>query len=413
MMLIFKPTSRYNLKRRVASLPPASAETFSKLVLSKQASQMEAARKATFEQSCAACQKVYKSENAFQEHLYTQRHKQKEAAYRKAHADETNSVVTGAMSTGTFSLGETASLADDVSKVTADMKRATVEDKEEDEENEEMKEAEPAVDPDYPLTHCLFCNAPSDDMILNHDHMSRVHGMFVPEKQYLVDPQGLVKYLYAKINENFECLYCHKLKYSAPAIKTHMRDKGHCMIAFDTEEEMLEVGQFYDFTSTYSDDEDMDEEIVDGDENDQEGWETDGDDESDDDAPRQNVYATDTELRLPTGRLAGHRSLAKYYRQNLRNYPTPEERIQRQQRLLENMPAEEAENPNRDPHSRAIITRANGGLGMLHASDAQKKEVAAAEKRQRSRNERVQRQYQWSVEKRANNQKHFRDPLLQ
>ncbi|KAI5297659.1 hypothetical protein KEM56_004638, partial [Ascosphaera pollenicola] len=283
---------RYNLKRRVASLPPASAETFSKLVLSKQASQMEAARKATFEQSCAACQKVYKSENAFQEHMSTQRHRQKEALYRKIHGDETNSVATGAISTGTFSLGETASVTDDVAKVTAEMKRATVEDKEEgkeDHENEQMEDAKP-LDPDFPLTHCLFCNAPSDDLALNHDHMSRVHGMFVPEKQYLVDPAGLIKYLYAKITENFECLYCHKLKYSAPAIQTHMRDKGHCMIAFDTEEEMLEVGQFYDFSSTYSDDEDADgdEEIVDAEDNDQEGWETDGDDESDDEAPRQN-----------------------------------------------------------------------------------------------------------------------------
>ncbi|KAI5301173.1 hypothetical protein KEM56_001917, partial [Ascosphaera pollenicola] len=82
-------------------------------------------------------------------------------------------------------------------------------------------------------------------------------------------------------------------------------------------------------------------------------------------------------------------------------------------RLLENSPDEATEDTRRDPHSRAVITRANGGLGMIHASDTQKKEVAAAEKRQQNRERRVQRQYQWGVEKRANNQKHFRDPLLQ
>ncbi|KAI5287498.1 hypothetical protein KEM54_005954 [Ascosphaera aggregata] len=408
---------RYNLKRRVATLPPASAETFSKLVLSKQASQMEAARKATFEQSCHACQKVYKSENAFQEHLYTQRHRQKEALYRKTHRDENNSVATGAVSAGTFSLGDTASVAYDMAKVTSDMKEATIEENDEGKQahvNVEMKDTKSAVDPDYPLTHCLFCNEVSNSLEANLEHMSTVHGMFVPEKKYLVDPQGLLKYLYAKINENFECIYCHKLKHSAEAIQTHMRDKGHCMIAFDTEDEMLEIGQFYDFSSTYSDAEDADGdvEVVDADAADQDGWETDGDEYLDDDVPLQSVYATEVELRLPTGRLAGHRSLARYYRQNLRNYPTQEERIQKQ-RLLEESPGEANERSNKDPHSRAIISRANGGLGMLHASDTQRKEVAAAEKRQRNRENRVQRQYQWCVEKRANNQKHFRDPLLQ
>ena len=85
--------------------------------------------------------------------------------------------------------------------------------------------------------------------------MNKFHGMFIPEQQYLVDLEGLIRYLYSKIVENHECLYCHKLKNSMSSIQTHMRDTGHCMIAFETEEEMVEVGQFYDFSSTYSDDE--------------------------------------------------------------------------------------------------------------------------------------------------------------
>ncbi|KAI5287049.1 hypothetical protein KEM55_000091, partial [Ascosphaera atra] len=174
---------RYNLKRRVASLPPASAETFARLVLSKQASQVEAARKATFEQVCTACQKVYHSENAFHDHLNTQKHRQKEAIYNKLHAGETDSVNTGVMTAGTLSLGETASVND----ITAGVKKTTVQDKEDAEGDEKMAEEKP-VDPDYPLTHCLFCNVSSDNLVLNHEHMSKAHGMFVPEKAYLVDP---------------------------------------------------------------------------------------------------------------------------------------------------------------------------------------------------------------------------------
>ena len=108
---------------------------------------------------------------------------------------------------------------------------------------------------DVPMNRCMFCNYDSPTFKLSVMHMSKFHGMFIPEQPYLVDLEGLVRYLYTKITELYECLYCHKFKSSISGIQTHMRDKGHCMIAFDSEEEMVEVGQFYDFSSTYSDNE--------------------------------------------------------------------------------------------------------------------------------------------------------------
>lgn len=115
--------------------------------------------------------------------------------------------------------------------------------------------AQKAAASEVPMNQCMFCNYDSPSFKLNVMHMSKLHGMFIPEQPYLVDPEGLVRYLYGKITQLYECLYCHKLKSSISSIQTHMRDKGHCMIAFDSEEEMIEVGQFYDFSSTYSDDE--------------------------------------------------------------------------------------------------------------------------------------------------------------
>ena len=108
---------------------------------------------------------------------------------------------------------------------------------------------------DVPMNRCMFCNYDSPSFKLSVMHMSKFHGMFIPEQPYLVDLEGLIRYLYGKIIQLYECLYCHKFKSSMSGIQTHMRDKGHCMIAFDSEEEMVEVGQFYDFSSTYSDDE--------------------------------------------------------------------------------------------------------------------------------------------------------------
>ncbi len=72
-----------------------------------------------------------------------------------------------------------------------------------------------------------------------------------------------------KIHDDHQCLYCGQLKHTASGIQTHMRDRGHCMIPYSTEDEMLEIGEFYDFRSTYSDDED--DESTDGADDQQEG----------------------------------------------------------------------------------------------------------------------------------------------
>ena len=334
-----------------------------------------------------------------------------------------------------------------------------------------------------PLNRCLFCNYDSPTFKLNVMHMTKYHGMFIPEESYLTDLEGLITWLSGRIYDNHECLYCHKIKGSLEAIQTHMRDKGHCMIAFEAEEDMIEVGQFYDFSSTYSNDEDSDEymedvdgadggvkvdsrkviktvisdvngdqEMQDGDEN-GEGWETDTSEESvdsedltavpidhkhayerlplhrhhshNDPRPHREVdgfhshahshhaaFHSDHELHLPSGRTAGHRSLARYYRQNLHNYPTPTERVE--QRLLQDAPLDaDAQTTDGSERGGQVTTRANGGEGMLGVTDAKKREVQAIEKRDTKRAQRAEKQYQWGVDKRGNSQKHFRDPLLQ
>jgi pre-60S factor REI1 len=134
------------------------------------------------------------------------------------------------------------------------------------------------------------------------------------------------------------------------------------------------------------------------------------------------VYHDEYELHLPSGRTAGHRSLRTYYRQNLRNYPTPEERAE--QRLLAESTSEErhvsdddasetTETPSDSNRGRQIVSRANGGLGMIGVSDTKKREVRAVEKKDEKRAMRAQNRYQAGLERRNNFQKHFRDPLLQ
>jgi pre-60S factor REI1 len=311
--------------------------------------------------------------------------------------------------------------------------------------------------------------------------MERIHGMFVPERTYLVDLDGLIGSLYEKIHIDHECLYCGKLKPTVFGLQTHMRDKGHCKIPFDTEDQQLEIGEFYDFTSTYSDVEDesdTDDELPgkkqsggvklgakrtttttdeEGDENmEGDGWETDSSASSLDSAdltavpldqrihqyetldqhphhshsdPRPHlnkdgfhshahkhahaVFYSEYELHLPSGRTAGHRSLNKYYRQNLHSHPSPAER---QEQLAIEAEAdsdseevdEQVARRNERERGRALMSRANGGLGMVGVTAEKRKEVQEAVKRSRKVEQREKRKYEWGVNKQNNSQKHFR-----
>lgn len=515
-------TSRYNLKRRVASLPPLSSEIFAEKVLNAQASSSAAAAKAAFEKACDPCHKVYYSENAYRNHVGSQKHRLRVAALENGEgriADDNTSVMSSTISLGEPLESNVAQHQDpeteaEFSKAVKGIKETSLEET----EPVSRRPSRPHHSADetrleHPLSQtttqsstlatvetldspggaypnrCLFCNYDSPTLKLNVMHMTKFHNLFIPEQPYLVDLEGLIGYLQGKVVDQHECLFCHKLKHSATGAQTHMRDKGHCMIAFDSEEDMIEVGQFYDFRSSYSDEEeddedtDMedakdessggvklgskrpgvtkativddngDEQMLDGDEN-GDGWETDSSASSLDSAelhavpidhdhaysrlpmhrhhshndPRPHrtvdgfhshahshyaVFHSDYELHLPSGRTAGHRSLARYYRQNLHNYPNAEERIQ--QHLIANEAANEGGSGETESQGRGrqAVTRANGGMGMMGVTESKKREVAAVEKRERKAAQRSQKHYQWGVDKRGNSQKHFRDPLLQ
>lgn len=529
---------RYNLKRRVASLPPLSSDIFTEKVLANKASAAASAAKASFEKSCNICQKTYFSENAYNNHLNSQKHRTNiMKAGRGAQLDDAASV-DGSMVSSAFSLGESMAESEvtvsgeaekEFEEVVDGIKNADLnaespvsrrpsrphhssaevrpehplsptDTNESAVDNDTSSVATSAKTPSDPLLDCLFCNYKSPSFALNVNHMGRFHGMFVPEKEFLVEPENLIKYLHDKIHVNNECLKCHKILHTPSGIQTHMRDRGHCMIGFESDAELVEVGQFYDFRSSYPDADEFDDMEQEADSEDsglaqgggvklgarREATTTTGDDaamsSTEDDAgwetdstvssvptdeitaipidrahrlktldksrhhnhadPRPHraadgfhshahgtphaVYHDDHELHLPSGRTAGHRSLNKYYRQNLRNYPGVAERMENAQRRLTgastsdedgdtNMDGENGEN-GEQPQGRGrqqLITRANGGMGMIGVTDAKKAEVRAVEKREQKRQERARNRYQAGNEKRGNFQKHFRDPLLQ
>lgn len=294
------------------------------------------------------------------------------------------------------------------------------------------------------LTTCLFCNYESPTAPLNVTHMERIHGMFIPEKQYLVNLDGLLGYLQERVFELNECLTCARQKANVYAVQTHMRDKSHCQIPYINEEDQLNIGEFYDFRSTYSDgeweDESDDEEEqaggaklgakregkVTGEDGDEvmedETWETDSEASSldsddlhavpaeqhyhqyerldkhphhsrDTTRPRlqadgyhahsakrpQAVFYDEYELHLPGGKSVGHRMHNKYFRQNLYNHPSPEERAERlaiEEANRENgMEVDDEPRPGFRALRRQVITRDMQGLGVSSFSDRQVRTV--------------------------------------
>lgn len=539
------------MKRKIASLPPLSSETFAEKVLNAQASTKLERERASFEKLCTACNKVYYSQNAYANHVGSMRHRQNVAtldlaalrsggtAYggavmRSGRVTSDDKDETGSIVSSTFSLGEPVATPAEVDalqslkdkeneiadiefasvvkslKISPDTTNGNVVPKptvtspngQESKPSEEEKVEEPTK---LPLEACLYCPYISPTLALNVSHMTKAHGLFIPERSYLADLEGLISYLGQKLLLGNQCLYCNKTKGGLEGVRTHMRDKGHTMLGFETEEQQVELGQFYDFRGSYSDVEDNEDSDDEGAkeserrgfkpnyvvrkegevENDEwegvsdggEGWETDSSASSLDStelcavpidhstghsskshgksekhhmqdgwhshahshAHVHAVYHDDFELHLPSGRSVGHRSLNRYYRQNLRDHSLNDKDVRR----IADTPYPHSDNDTevvsdddeeeggvvvdvnstaqpahrrksaREEKRLALISRANGGLGMIGVSIAKKKEVTTMEKKSRDMDQRGRRRYEWGTEKRANKQKHYRDPLLQ
>ncbi|KAI5866176.1 C2H2 type zinc-finger-domain-containing protein [Durotheca rogersii] len=509
---------RYNLKRRVASLPPISSEVFTEKVLQARAETTAEADRAGYQRTCEVCQRTYYSENSFRNHVSSQKHKARELALQLQgpKPDDASSIMSS-----TFSLDELKPVPD--GKVDSDaeeefnevveglqktslaerpspVKRpsnpdpsAEAQHKKEHLVSEESSEAASSTSTPVPnptLKSCLFCNYDSPSVSLNIVHMERIHSMFIPEKQYLVDLDGLLGALQQRIQEFHECLYCGKIKSTALAVQTHMRDKGHCKVPYTSEDEQVEIGDYYDFRSTYLDSEDSEDESMDDDRQgggaklgakrsakaigedgreavDEEGWETDSSTSScrsedlgpipvdhqlrqferldkhphhSSHDPRHHhqrdgwhshahkhraIFYDDTELHLPSGRAVGHRSLAKYYRQNLHNYPSAQERAERLAIEAASPSGEGSTETDGDGNAGGqvasrqdrgrngvVVSRANGGTGMLGATDEKRREVRRDEQRGRKQEHAAQRRNEWAVNKQANHQKFYNYQIL-
>lgn len=295
---------RYNLKRRVANLPPISEEIFNSKV-----------------QALSNLDRTESDQNDKKKQLTKKelRRREKEALLEKKRQllkiAEQNALKRMAEQKETTKQEE----------VREQKEVEEVEDEKGDEEElteEQLSEKlmQQKIDNrvDIPLTQCFFCtnNKSFETVDCNLDHMFKNHGFYIPERKYLVDRDGLLEYIAEKIGLGNVCIVCNFEGRSLEAVRAHMLAKRHCRIPYEEEDEKLEISQFYNFTSTYE------KHIKAEDEGDEEDWEdVDSEEEEavgDEDIPEDYLYHDGIELHLPTGIKVGHRSLQRYYKQNLR-----------------------------------------------------------------------------------------------
>lgn len=375
---------RYNLKRKVADLPPVTAENFQQRVLA----QKEQVAEQAVDKSCACqtCGKHFNTVNAYNNHLKSKKHR--ETATRDEclmpDVQQANTKNERRRKDATYSSNQLQCSSEATSSSGELGASGGVEEKHQLQKDIDM---ESDADSDEAWSgealgfeECLFCPHVSDTLEKNIEHMTVEHSFFIPDVEYLVNLEGFISYLGQKVGELHMCLWCgdkSKVYLETKAVQQHMCDKGHCKLFHDGDA-FLEYAEFFDYRKSYpdykeGDDADESVEMVDA---------------NADGSSLSEVDESGYQLVLPSGATVGHRALMRYYRQKLK----PDRQIAIKQ--------------NTSAVSKVISHyKALGWTGTTGAAAATKAKDIAYVQRLRSR--------QWTRLGVKGNQlqKHFRDQL--
>jgi len=281
---------RYNIKRQLVDLPPLTQEQFEtrQVLLAQQQDVPE------LDLKCKTCNKTFATKMTSDQHTNSTKHKEK--VKQEQYAKKNPSAYD-----------KPAFKAPIPKETTADDQSV-----------------------------CLFCNKKNGDIDGNLSHMSCEHGFFINSVKHVHDLAGLLRYLSRKTHKGCLCLYCDSELQSGEGVQRHMIDKSHCFMQDDN---VTEYYKYYNLSSMLnecnsgsgdsydqakSNEEDYYEIIIDG--NNENSW---GDDENGfkEEKSGANVHKIrvkkavllpTAEIKLPNGKLLGHRDFKQYYHQKVR-----------------------------------------------------------------------------------------------
>ncbi|XP_043283665.1 zinc finger protein 622 [Venturia canescens] len=287
---------RYNLKRKVAELPPVSVEEFQKRVIAQRGRE-DKLREDKTSSRCKPCRKNFGTKTQLENHILSRKHKERVLKNEIEEEERRNGEEDQPMREN---LPESTKPQNSMMKIQSE---GTNKIKRKDDEMELDSDVE-TVDSDEwnenPAENndCLFCNNHSRSFLRNLKHMTLAHSFFIPDPEYCVDPKGLLIYLGEKIFSGYMCIWCNetgKAFQSSDAARAHMLDKGHCKMRHEGES-LVEYAEFYNYSTSYPDAGEVD---------------------PDTDIEIPEIEDNDYQLVLPSGNVIGHRSLMRYYKQSL------------------------------------------------------------------------------------------------
>jgi len=283
---------RYNLKRKVVNLTPVTLEKFRERQLLQEKQEQESAKshETCF---CKPCNKVFNTSNALENHIQSKKHKdvlsgKDKKDKKKGKSKQKNNHAANHQSPAAQG------------KPTELIKEVADEAMSDDDGASDAESCDSYEENMLGIEECLFCSKVSADLDDNMTHMTSQHGFFLPDAEYISDLVGLITYLGEKVGAGKVCLWCNekgKRFHNTMDVQKHMMDKGHCKLLHEGDV-LFEYADFYDYTPSYPDGQEPEtnpDEVISPEELDTDGY----------------------TLTLPSGAQIGHRSLMKYYRQNL------------------------------------------------------------------------------------------------
>lgn len=296
---------RYNLKRRVAQLVPVSNDTFQLKV----ASSKDHVKYDDFGFV------IEESKPKPKKHILRQTILNRGRTLQVSNDEHSSRDISPAISDiSTFSLGTLKSQGEfendlDVHSLASNSLKADITDYNSDDtenlDSSDFEEQVTELNAPLDLTDCFYCGVSLDTIDDNIQHLLLNHSLYIPNLNYLSDKEGLIRFLSDTIVLDKECIKCGYTSNKLMGIRQHIIAKGHVYIPYETKEMRSFIDKYYDFTIIMDEHEDSSDGEI--------------DDKSDlkDEYTVATIDSTGIELALPNGFKLGHRSMSKYYRQNL------------------------------------------------------------------------------------------------
>lgn len=231
----------YNLKRKVKQLPPVTENIFNRV-------------KEQIDQQRRILEKSDLTKKT--DHL-----KNTTKKVKKSKKSGSLLIQKARLNAIKLAKGENGSISSDVeSFFTTDQSSGVDTDLETDEEDKmvlDLDEAEKSVNYCQSLFELDENPLVFDTIAENLDFMLKTYGFFVPDKEYLKDCEGLIRYCSQKIRVGKLCLFCDKRFSTNNAVIQHMISKNHCKLNWEpienndlgeSEELFDEFGEFYDYS---------------------------------------------------------------------------------------------------------------------------------------------------------------------